>query len=132
MKFRSDLVCVLAALLWLGTVQNAAAQSEYGRRLTDVELQALAPADYAGTYKDKLQLVIQLKPNGKATGTADGQFHRGTWRVRDGEFCLTVRILVLKKTKCSAVFKNGDRYFGMFNKSGNPRLKLRAISSPSG
>lgn len=132
MKYRSDLILALAALLWLASAQSAAAQGEYGRRLADAELQALAPADYAGTYKDKLQLVIQLKPNGKATGTADGKFHRGTWRVKNGEFCLTVHFLVFRKTKCSAVFQNGDSYFGMFNKHGKPRLKLRAIASPSG
>lgn len=131
MKFRSDLGLVLGVSLLLATAQGGAAQSSYGRQLGDAELLALAPADYAGTYKDKLQLVIHLRPDGKATGTADGKFHRGTWRVKNGEFCLTVKFLVYGKTKCSPVFQNGDSYFGMFNKHGKPRLKLRAITGPS-
>lgn len=127
MKFRSDLGIVATLALFLATAGSGAAQNGYGRQLGDAEILDLAPGQFAGSYKGKLDLVIHLRPGGRVTGTADGKPQRGTWRVKGGELCLTVQFLILSKTKCGPVFFNGSRYFGMFNKRGKPRLVLRPL-----
>ena len=126
MRFRSDLALAAGLALLLALPASGAAQDSYGRRLADAEIRDLAPGVYAGTYKDKLKLVIHLLANGRVTGTANGKPQRGTWRVKDGELCLT-----FNKTRCGPIFHDGNRYFGMLNKHGKARLMLRSIGEPS-
>ena len=120
MRFRSE----PAAFLALALLATAAAAGSFGERLNAAQIQSLAPGTYTGLYKDDLHLVIHLQPNGTVTGTADGKPQRGTWQVRNGEFCMTVQFLVFSKTKCGAIYRSGNRFFGMFNKKGKPRLVL--------
>lgn len=115
----------MAALLAMAG--SAAAQNGYGRKLGDAEIRKLAPGEFAGNYKGKLKLVIHLKPGGKITGTANGKPQQGRWRVKGDELCLTVRFLILSKTRCGPIFYDGSRYFGMFNKRGKPRLMLQSV-----
>jgi hypothetical protein len=127
-RFPSDLRFLAVLVLFVLMTGSAKAEEPYGRKLDEAALRSLAPGDYVGSYKDKLALQIHLKPDGKVSGTVDGERHRGKWRIRNGEICITVLVIILRKTKCSPVFYDGDRYFGMFNKSGKPRLVLRAAS----
>lgn len=95
------------------------------------EIRALAPGVYAGSYRDKLKLVINLKPDGNVTGTANGKPQRGKWRVDGSDFCMTVQFLIFSKTRCGPIYTDGKSYFGMFNKRGKPRLVLRPAGKGS-
>ena len=76
--------------------------ADAGQRLTTVQISALAPGYYVGTWKGKRQLNLRLSPNGKIAGTLDGRYHSGRWYVSNGNLCLVFRILVIQATKCGA------------------------------
>jgi hypothetical protein len=104
-------------------------EAEAGQRLSSAQIVALAPGHYVGTWKNKRQLSLRLSPDGKIAGTVDGQYHSGRWYVADGNLCLVFRILVIQKTKCGAIHRNGRWLIGYYNKKGKPRIRLRAVES---
>jgi hypothetical protein len=104
-------------------------EAEAGQRLSSAQIAALAPGHYVGTWKNKRQLSLRLSPDGKIAGTVDGQYHSGRWYVADGNLCLVFRILVIQKTKCGAIHRNGRWLIGYYNKKGKPRIRLRAVES---
>jgi hypothetical protein len=116
----SRIIVVVCALLFL-SFPTAAAE-----RLTTAQIKALAPGTYVGTWKNKRQLNLRLSPDGTVAGTVDGVRHSGKWYASNGNLCLVVRILILEKTKCGAILREGRWLIGYYNKKGRPRIRLRA------
>jgi len=103
--------------------------AEAGQRLSSAQIAALAPGHYVGTWKNKRQLSLRFSPDGKIAGTVDGRYHSGRWYVAGGNLCLVFQILVIKKTKCGAIHRNGRWLIGYYNKKGKPRIRLRAVEA---
>jgi hypothetical protein len=116
----SRILVSLLALVWVST------SAEAGPRLTTTQISALAPGYYAGTWKGKRQLYLKLSPDGTISGTVDGARHSGRWYVSNGNLCLVFRILVLQKTKCGTIHRDGSWIVGYYKK-GKPRIRLRLV-----
>ena len=104
-------------------------KAEAGQRLSAAQIAALAPGHYVGTWKNKRQLSLRLSPDGKIAGTVDGRYHSGRWYVAGGNLCRVFQILVITKTKCGAIHRNGRWLIGYYNKKGKPRIRLRAVEA---
>ncbi|HEY7750339.1 MAG TPA: hypothetical protein VH933_16885 [Aestuariivirgaceae bacterium] len=115
---------VLAALVLL----FASLPSHAAQRLSAAQISALAPGNYVGTWKGKRQLNLRLSSNGVVSGTVDGIHHSGRWYVSDGNLCLEFKIIIIKKTKCGEIRREGRWLVGYYKK-GKPRIRLRAVSS---
>jgi hypothetical protein len=120
------IIRIILSLLVLLCVSLGA---EAGQRLSSAQISALAPGYYVGTWKGKRQLSLRLQPNGRISGTVDGQYHAGRWYVSNGNLCLVFRILVFEKTKCGAIHRDGRWLIGYYNKKGKPRIRLRAVEA---
>jgi hypothetical protein len=110
-----------------GTPSGAAGKSE---RLSEAEIDALAPGEYVGTWKGKKQLHLMFNEDGTVSGTLDGRYHEGQWHVSEDELCIEFTILIFEKAKCDAVYREGDSVVS-YNKKGKPRIRLvRADRNP--
>ncbi|HEY7764591.1 MAG TPA: hypothetical protein VIB38_06350 [Aestuariivirgaceae bacterium] len=101
---------------------------EAAQKLSSAQIQALAPGHYVGTWKGKRQLNLRLSPNGTVAGTLDGRYHSGRWYVSGGKLCLVFKILILEKTKCGAIHRDGNWLIGYYKK-GRPRIRLRPVDA---
>jgi hypothetical protein len=115
---------ILSTLLFLLVSFSA----EAGQRLSSAQISALAPGSYVGTWKGRRQLALKLSPNGSIAGTIDGKYQSGRWYVSGANLCLVFRVLVLQKTKCGSIHRDGKWFIGYYKK-GKPRLRLRAVDS---
>ena len=102
----------------------SATPGEAGERLSAAEINALAPGVYVGTWKETKQLNLTLNPDGTVSGTMDGEYHAGSWYLSGDELCIVFRVMVLEKTRCGAIHREGDWLVGYF-KDGKPRIRLR-------
>ena len=102
--------------------------AEAGQRLSAAQITALAPGNYVGTWKGKRHLNLRFSENGTIAGTVDGKYHSGRWYVSDGNLCLVFRILILQKTKCGSIHRDGAWLIGYYKK-GKPRIRLRPVDS---
>jgi hypothetical protein len=116
-------------ILGLLVLLCVAFKAEAGQRLSSAQISALAPGYYVGTWKGKRQLSLKISPNGRISGTVDGQYHAGRWYVANGNLCLVFKILVFEKTKCGAIHRDGRWLIGYYNKKGRPRIRLRAVEA---
>src|SRR5687768_18165470 len=99
---------ILSTLLFLLVSFSA----EAGQRLSSAPISALAPGSYVGTWKGKRQLALKPSPNGTIAGTIDGKYQSGRWYVSGANLCLVFRVLVLQKTKCVSIHREGRWYIG--------------------
>jgi hypothetical protein len=99
--------------------------SEAGSRLSGSEIKNLPPGIYVGTWKGKRKLHLALKPNGTVSGTVDGRRYSGRWYVSGDSLCLVFKVLILEKTKCGSISRQGSWLVGYYKK-GKPRVRLRA------
>jgi hypothetical protein len=103
-----------------GTPSGAAGKSE---RLSEAEIEALAPGEYVGTWKAKKQLHLMLSDDGTVSGTLDGRYHEGQWHVSNGKLCIEFTIIIFEKTKCDVVYREGNSVVS-YNKKGKARIRL--------
>jgi hypothetical protein len=113
-------------LLALSLLVSMTMPGEAASRLSGSEIKALAPGVYVGTWKGKRQLHLTLKQNGTVSGTVDGRRHSGRWYVSGTNLCLVIRVMVIQKTKCGTISRQGAWLVGYYNKKGKPRIRLRA------
>lgn len=112
-------------LLALSLLIAMALPSQAGSRLSGSEIKSLAPGVYVGTWKGKRKLHLNIRQNGTISGTVDGRRHSGSWYVSGDNLCLVVKVLVIRKTKCGAISRQGSWIVGYY-KEGKPRIRLRA------
>lgn len=112
-------------LLALSLLVSMAMPGEAGSRLSGSEIKNLAPGVYVGTWKGKRKLHLTLQQNGTVSGTMDGRRYSGSWYVSGENLCLVFKVLVIRKTKCGAVSRQGNWLVGYY-KEGKPRIRLRA------
>jgi hypothetical protein len=96
------------------------------RKLSGSEIQAAAPGQWSGSYKN-VPLQLTIVEGGTVAGRFAGVPHSGTWRVSGSQFCLTFRALSAVKTKCGNVHLNGNKLYGFFTKKGRARLYLTRL-----
>lgn len=115
-------------ILAIATILCLTVSADAGQRLSEAQISALAPGSYVGTWKGKRQLNLKLSEDGTIAGTVDGKYHSGKWYVSKGNLCLVFRFLILQKTKCGSIHREGEWIVGYYKK-GKPRIRLRAASN---